>query len=151
MKIYWHNRYNFKNRTRLLFMVSMRTITLIVLVIIWSFLLANMKYWQERLFAGSSFFASYKISKDFWKKFQKKNVSKRFMKNGRVEKPAIEKVRHLKFLPQHMTNALSNSQFNLYIILNTTCALPWRFRKPGSVWCGGARETREPCVTIRWL
>ena len=26
--------------------------------------------------------------------------------------------------------------------------LPCRFRKAGIVWCGGARETREPQVTI---
>ena len=26
--------------------------------------------------------------------------------------------------------------------------VPWKLRKAGSVWCGGARETREPHVTI---
>ena len=26
--------------------------------------------------------------------------------------------------------------------------LPLRFRKVGRVWCGGARETRKPRVTI---
>ena len=26
--------------------------------------------------------------------------------------------------------------------------LPLRFRKAGRVWCGGARETRKPRVTI---
>ena len=29
--------------------------------------------------------------------------------------------------------------------------LPWRFKKVGWVWYGGARETRQPRVIIGWL
>ena len=29
--------------------------------------------------------------------------------------------------------------------------VPWRSRKVGRVWCGGARETCDPRVTIGWM
>ena len=31
---------------------------------------------------------------------------------------------------------------------NFIVLIPLRFRKAGTLWCGGAKETREPRVTI---
>ena len=44
---------------------------------------------------------------------------------------------------------ISNQKVCLFKILKKLIYLPLRFIKAGKLWCGGARETREPRVTIK--
>ena len=50
-------------------------------------------------------------------------------------------------------NNLCARESSIQLVLQSGCKndVPCRFWKAGRVWCGSARETREPHVTIRWL
>ena len=72
-----------------------------------------------------------------------------FIGNGQVEDPII-----CSSLWQLRTSLIRIFKIFIKIVMSLYF-IPWRFRKPGRppqrVWCGDARDTREPRITIGWL